>query len=73
MGAAGARSSEHTVGNKTPASPTLSVNAHSQQTNQLKKKGRIDVKDVFNNDDDEDGTSNSKKRKLVPLGKFYLT
>ncbi|XP_033210476.1 RNA-binding protein 25 isoform X2 [Belonocnema kinseyi] len=67
MAAAGARPNEHPVGNKTPASPTPVVNTHPQPTNQAKKKGRIDVKDVFNNDDDEDGSNNSKKRKLVPL------
>ena len=70
MAAAGARASDHPVGNKTPSSPTLMVNTHSQPTNQVKKKSRIDVKDVFNNDDDEDGSNNSKKRKLVPLGRF---
>lgn len=67
MGGSGNRSSDHAVGNKTPASPGAGTN--SQQSSQTKKKGRMDVKDVFNNDDDDDGTNNSKKRKLVPLGK----
>ncbi|KAF7383450.1 hypothetical protein HZH66_012800 [Vespula vulgaris] len=66
MGSGGTRG-EHTVGNKTPASPGTAVNTNSQQANQTRKKGRIDVKDVFNNDDDDDGTNNAKKRKLVPL------
>lgn len=70
MGASGMRANDHSIGNKTPASPTLPANAHSHP-NQVKKKGRIDVKDVFNNDDDDDSTSNAKKRKLVPLGKFH--
>lgn len=69
MGGAGGgpRSGDHTVGNKTPASPG-NVLAVSQQSTQARKKTRIDVKDVFNNDDDDDGTNNSKKRKLIPLG-----
>lgn len=71
MGSGGTRG-EHTVGNKTPASPGTAVNTNSQQANQTRKKGRIDVKDVFNNDDDDDGTNNAKKRKLVPLGKLTL-
>ena len=66
-GDGGPRSGEHAVGNKTPASPGA-VLGNSQH--QPRKKTRIDVKDVFNNDDDEDGTANSKKRKLIPLGKF---
>lgn len=67
MGSGGTRG-EHNVGNKTPASPGTAANMNSQQGNQTRKKGRIDVKDVFNNDDDDDGTNNAKKRKLVPLG-----
>lgn len=70
MGSGGNRGGDHGVGNKTPASPSTTVNANSQQANQTRKKGRIDVKDVFNNDDDDDGANNAKKRKLVPLGKF---
>lgn len=71
MGSGGNRSSgDHGIGNKTPASPSTTVNVNSQQTNQSKKKGRIDVKDVFNNDDDDDGANNAKKRKLVPLGNY---
>ncbi|KAI4472289.1 hypothetical protein M0802_016973 [Mischocyttarus mexicanus] len=66
MGSGGTRG-EHNVGNKTPASPGTTVITNTQQTNQTRKKGRIDVKDVFNNDDDDDGTNNAKKRKLVPL------
>ena len=68
MGSGGNRSSDHGIGNKTPASPSTAINVSTQQTNQNKKKGRIDVKDVFNNDDDDDGANNAKKRKLVPLG-----
>lgn len=67
MGSGGNRGGDHGIGNKTPASPSTAVNVSSQQINQNKKKGRIDVKDVFNNDDDDDGANNAKKRKLVPL------
>ncbi|XP_020292411.1 RNA-binding protein 25 isoform X2 [Pseudomyrmex gracilis] len=66
MGNAGNRPSDHNVGGKTPVSPST-VNTNLQQTNQTRKKGRIDVKDVFNNDDDDDAANNAKKRKLVPL------
>lgn len=37
-----------------------------------KKKKKLDVKEVFNNDEDEDSTMGGKKRKLVPLGKRQL-
>jgi hypothetical protein len=60
--------SDHTVGNKTPVSPSAAANP--QQANQTRKKARIDVKDVFNNDDDDDAVNNAKKRKLVPLGNY---
>lgn len=70
MGNAGNRPSDHNVGGKTPVSPST-VNTNLQQTNQTRKKGRIDVKDVFNNDDDDDAANNAKKRKLVPLGKYF--
>lgn len=66
MGSGSNRASDHAVGSKTPVSP--STVANSQQANQTRKKGRIDVKDVFNNDDDDDAVNNAKKRKLVPLG-----
>jgi len=72
MGSGGNRASDHSIGGKTPVSPNTAANTNSQQTNQTRKKGRIDVKDVFNNDDDDDTANNAKKRKLVPLGKFYL-
>jgi len=74
MGSGGNRANDHSVGGKTPVSPSTAANANSQQANQTRKKGRIDVKDVFNNDDDDDAANNAKKRKLVPLGKcFYLS
>ncbi|XP_015111290.1 RNA-binding protein 25 [Diachasma alloeum] len=60
------RSSDHGIGNKTPASPGGN-NQQVNQSGQARKKTRMDVKDVFNNDDEDDGSSNSKKRKLVPL------
>ncbi|EZA57521.1 hypothetical protein DMN91_003379 [Ooceraea biroi] len=65
MGSGSNRASDHAVGAKTPGSPNTVAN--SQQANQTRKKGRIDVKDVFNNDDDDDAVNNAKKRKLVPL------
>lgn len=34
-----------------------------------RKKKKLDVKEVFNNDEDEESTTINKKRKLVPLGK----
>ncbi|XP_050458633.1 RNA-binding protein 25-like isoform X1 [Cataglyphis hispanica] len=67
MGSGGNRASDHSIGGKTPVSPNAPVNTNSQQSNQTRKKGRIDVKDVFNNDDDDDAANNAKKRKLVPL------
>lgn len=70
MGNAGNRPSDHNVGGKTPVSPST-VNTTLQQTSQTRKRGRIDVKDVFNNDDDDDAANNAKKRKLVPLGKYF--
>lgn len=74
MGSGGNRANDHGVGSKTPVSPSTATNANSQQSNQTRKRGRIDVKDVFNNDDDDDAANNAKKRKLVPLGKrFYLS
>lgn len=73
MGSGGNRASDHGIGSKTPVSPNAAVNTNSQQPNQTRKKGRIDVKDVFNNDDDDDATNNAKKRKLVPLGKSSLS
>lgn len=33
-----------------------------------KKKKKLDVKEVFNNDDEDDSNTGVKKRKLVPLG-----
>lgn len=56
----------HHMGNKIPVSPNMTTD--SQNVAPPKKKGRIDVKDVFNNDDDDDTTNSVKKRKLVPLG-----
>lgn len=61
---------DHAVGSKTPVSPSATANANSQ-VNQTRKKGRMDVKDVFNNDDDDDASNTAKKRKLVPLGKYF--
>lgn len=72
MGSGGNRTGDHGVGGKTPVSPSAGVNTNSQQTNQTRKKGRIDVKDVFNNDDDDDAANIAKKRKLVPLGKCFI-
>lgn len=70
MALGGPRGDHHSVGNKTPASPNAAP--PTQNSNQSRKKNRIDVKDVFNNDDDDDSTNNSKKRKLVPIG-MYIT
>lgn len=73
MGGGGPKGgADHPSGNKTPASPGSASNQNQQLVNIPKKKGRIDVKDVFNNDDDDDGTNNTKKRKLVPLGEIIL-
>lgn len=37
-----------------------------------KKKRKLDVKEVFNNDDEDDSNFGAvKNRKLVPLGKLY--
>lgn len=35
-----------------------------------KKKKKLDIKDVFNNEDETDNGLQAKKRKLVPLGKL---
>lgn len=38
-----------------------------------KEKKKMGVKEAFNTDDDEDSSLGSgKKRKLIPLGEFYL-
>lgn len=68
----GGNRGDHSMGNKTPVSPNATNNINFVQSNQNKKKTRMDVKDVFNNDDDDDSASNAKKRKLVPLGNFDL-
>lgn len=72
MGSGGNRATDHSVGGKTPVSPSAAANANSQQANQTRKRGRIDVKDVFNNDDDDDAANTAKKRKLVPLGEHFI-
>lgn len=71
MGSGSNRAGDHGVGAKTPASPSAATNANSQ-ANPTRKKNRIDVKDVFNNDDDDDAANAGKKRKLVPLGKYFI-
>lgn len=35
------------------------------------KKKKLEVRDVFNMDDDSEELTGPKKRKLVPLGKFF--
>lgn len=34
------------------------------------KKKKMDVKDIFNQDEDDDGFGMGRKRKLVPLGEL---
>jgi RNA-binding protein 25 len=43
---------------------SLSLNANA-------KKKKLEVKDVFNNDDESEESNGPKKRKLVPLGEKY--
>lgn len=68
--AMGGNRGDHSAGNKTPSSPNSTNNVNFTQSNQNKKKMRMDVKDVFNNDEDDESAANAKKRKLVPLGKY---
>lgn len=45
--------------------PVISLNLNANA-----KKKRLEVKDIFNNDDDSEDVNGSKKRKLVPLGEL---
>lgn len=45
--------------------PVISLNLNANS-----KKKRLEVKDIFNNDEDSEDVNGPKKRKLVPLGKF---
>jgi len=36
------------------------------------KKKKMDVKDIFNQDEDDDGFGSARKRTLVPLGNAYI-
>lgn len=44
--------------------PVISLNLGANA-----KKKRLEVKDIFNNDEDSEEINGSKRRKLVPLGK----
>lgn len=47
--------------------PVISLNLNANA-----KKKRLEVKDIFNNDDDSEDVNGSKKRKLVPLGELTI-
>lgn len=48
------------------AAPVISLNLGANA-----KKKRLEVKDIFNNDEDNEDINGPKKRKLVPLGKEF--
>lgn len=54
------------AGTPPVAAPVISLNLSANA-----KKKRLEVKDIFNNDEDSEDINGPKKRKLVPLGKFY--
>lgn len=53
--------------------PFVSISDDAADSNDnRKKKRKLDVKDVFNNDDD-DSLQPKQKRKLVPIGRSTFT
>lgn len=57
------------VSAETPpiVAPVISLNLNANS-----KKKRLEVKDIFNNDEDSEDVNGPKKRKLVPLGAIDL-
>lgn len=47
--------------------PSISLNLNANA-----KKKRLEVKDIFNNDEDNEENNGPKRRKLVPLGEPIL-
>lgn len=47
--------------------PVISLNLNANA-----KKKRLEVKDIFNNDEDNEDINGPKRRKLVPLGELRL-
>lgn len=61
------KSSNSPISAETPPSiaPGISLNLNANA-----KKKRIEVKDIFNSEDDSEDINGPRKRKLVPLGEF---
>lgn len=72
------RASMHSIGSTSPSNndsghpytppisqPIISLNLGAANA----KKKKLEVKDIFNNDDDSEDLNGPKRRKLVPLGK----
>ena len=60
------RSTNSPASNETPPTVTPGI---SLTLNANAKKKRLEVKDIFNNDEDSEEINGPKRRKLVPLGK----
>lgn len=58
------------VGDRRPGTPSMAAPVISLNLGANAKKKRLEVKDIFNNDDDSEDINGSKRRKLVPLGKL---
>lgn len=63
-----AKSSNSPISAETPPpiAPGISLNLNANA-----KKRRIEVKDIFNSEDDSEDVNGPRKRKLVPLGNFF--
>lgn len=57
-------------GDRRPGTPSMSAPVISLNLGANAKKKRLEVKDIFNNDDDAEDVNGTKRRKLVPLGNF---
>lgn len=64
------KSSNSPISAETPPvmAPVISLNLNANA-----KKKRLEVKDIFNNDEDSEDINGPKKRKLVPLGELLLS
>lgn len=71
MHSTGSNSPRHHSSDRHPCTPPISqplISLNLGAANAKKKK--LEVKDIFNNDDDSEDLNGPKKRKLVPLGKI---
>lgn len=56
------------LGDRRPSTPSMAAPVISLNLGANAKKKRLEMKDIFNNDDEADETNGTKRRKLVPLG-----